>query len=115
MTNFTTSFPIFRRARFALLAGLAAGQVAMVMAAAPSPAVVSIQSTRVADLVLVGAGFEAGLRQGMVCRVTRGTVEIGEIQLVELRNRASTALILNLAPSQSIRSGDLVAVKLLKV
>ena len=115
MTKFASNFSIFRRARFALLVGLAVGHGSLVVAATPAPSVVAVQSTRVADLVLVGAGFEAGLRQGMICRVTRDSVDIGEIQLVELRNRASAALILSLAPNQSIRSGDLVAVKLLKV
>ena len=77
--------------------------------------VVGVQSTRTADLVLVGAGFEAGLRQGMVCRITRGNQTIGEIQLVELRNRAGAALILRLEPGQSIHVGDLATVKVLKV
>lgn len=77
-------------------------------------AVVGVQATRAADLVLLGAGFDAGLRQGMVCRVTRGQAEVAEIVLVELRDHASAALILSLAPKQSIRAGDLVAVKTFK-
>ncbi len=77
--------------------------------------VVTVQATRVADVVLLGAGFEAGLRQGMVCRITRGNQTIGEIQLVELRNRAGAALILRLEPGQSIHVGDLATVKVLKV
>ena len=84
------------------------------VAAAPSVPVVAIESTRVADLVLLGAGFDAGLRQGMVCRVTRGSNEIGEILLVELRPACSAALILNVAPKQSIRAGDVARIKVLK-
>jgi len=77
--------------------------------------VVAVQPTRVADVVLLGAGFEAGLRQGMVFNVTRAGTEIAEIVLVELRPRAGAALILNLASGQSIRTGDTATVKTLKV
>jgi hypothetical protein len=76
--------------------------------------VVAVQATRVADLVLLGAGFEAGLRQGMVCRISRGAAEIAEVVLVDLRPRAGAALILQLAPGQSIRPGDVATVKTLK-
>ena len=77
--------------------------------------VVSVRSTRVADVVLLGAGFDAGLRQGMVFTVVRSGVQIAEIVLVDLRPRASAALILQLAPDQSIRAGDTATVKTLKV
>ena len=84
------------------------------LSAAPSATVAAIQPTRVADLVLLDGGFDAGLRQGMVCRVTRGATEIGEILLVELRPTCSAALILGLAPKQTLRAGDTASVKLLK-
>ncbi len=77
--------------------------------------VVAVQATRVADIVLLGAGFEAGLRQGMVFSVIRRGVEVAEIILVELRPRAGAALILQLAPGQSIQVGDTATVKTLKV
>jgi hypothetical protein len=77
--------------------------------------VVAVQATRVADVVLLGAGFEAGLRQGMVFNVSRSGMEIAEIVLVELRSRAGAALILQLAPGQSIQAGDIATVKTLKV
>ena len=77
-------------------------------------AVLGVRPTRVADLVLLGAGYDAGLRQGMVCRVTRGETEIAEVVLVELRDRASAALILSLASKQSIRAGDIATVKTIK-
>src|ERR1044071_520364 len=70
--------------------------------AAPSAAIVEVKATRAADLVLLDAGFNAGLRQGMVCRVTRGTTEIAEVLLVELRPQSSAALILSVAPQPSI-------------
>jgi hypothetical protein len=83
-------------------------------AASPAAPVVAVQATRVADLVLLGGGFDAGLRQGMVCRVTRGTTEIAEILLVDLRPTCSSALILGVQPKQSIRAGDVASIKVLK-
>lgn len=77
--------------------------------------VVAVQATRVADVVLLGAGFDAGLRQGMVCSVRRDGAEVGEVVLVDLRPRAGAALILRLAPGQSIQAGDIATVKTLKV
>jgi len=82
--------------------------------ASGSAEVAAVQPTRVADLVLLNAGFDASLRSGMVCRVTRGATDIAEVLLVEVRPAASAALILSLAPKQSIRAGDLARVKVLK-
>ena len=82
--------------------------------AAGSLEVVAVQPSRVADLVLLGNGFNAGLRQGMVCRVTRGTADIAEILLVEVRPTCSAALILSVASQQSIHAGDAAAIKILK-
>ena len=76
--------------------------------------VVSVRATRVADIVLLGAGFTSGLRQGMVCRITRGNADVAEVVLVDLRLRSGAALILQLAPGQSIRTGDVATVKTLK-
>ncbi len=82
--------------------------------AAPSAAVVAVEPTRVADLVLLSDGFNAGLRQGMICRVTRGATEIAEVLLVELRPAASAALIVSVVSGQSIRAGDVASIKVLK-
>ena len=79
-----------------------------------SAAVLAVQSTRVADLVFLGRGFDAGLRQGMVCRVTRGGTEIADVLLVELRPTCASALIVGQVPGQSIRAGDIATVKTLK-
>lgn len=76
--------------------------------------VVAVKATPVADIVLLGAGFDRGLRQGMVCRVDRAGVEIAEVLLVELRPASSAALIVTLATGQSIRPGDLARLKILK-
>jgi hypothetical protein len=83
-------------------------------AAAPSAAVVAVEPTRIADLVMLNGGFNAGLRQGMVCRISRGNTEVAEVLLVDLRPTCSSALILSLAPKQSIRAGDLASIKVLK-
>ena len=116
MTKFAPVFSRFRGVFAAVLATLVISHSTLVIAAAATPgvAVAAVQSTRVADLVLLGGGFDAGLRQGMVCRVTRGTTEIAEVLLVEIRPACSAALILNLAPKQAIRAGDTASVKILK-
>lgn len=64
-----------------------------------------------ADIVVLDAGHEAGLRQGMVCSVTRADEKLAELVLVELRPRASSALILDLKSDRSLQAGDSVIVK----
>jgi hypothetical protein len=46
--------------------------------------------------------------------VNRGTVEVAEILIVELRPSCSAALIMSVAPKQSIRAGDVARIKILK-
>jgi len=77
-------------------------------------AVIAVQATSTTDLVLLDSGYNAGLRAGMVCHVTRGSIPVGDVLLVELRPAAAAALILGLSFDQSIRLGDQVAVKVLK-
>ena len=84
------------------------------LGAAPSAAVIAVESTQVADLILLRGGFDAGLRQGMICRITRGSQEIAEVIVVDLRPAHSAALIMDIAPKQSIRAGDLASIKILK-
>ena len=98
----------------AVVAACLGSLVPSVLHAAPAGTVVAIQPTRIADLVLLRGGFDAGLRQGMVCRLTRGSSEIAEVILVEIRRNHSAALIVNLAPKQSIRAGDTASIKILK-
>ncbi len=118
MTNFNPVSSRFRRFSAAAVLALVISHWSLVIAAVPALAsslvVVEIQPNRVADLVLLGHGFDAGLRQGMVCRVTRGNADIAEILLVEVRPTCSAALITSLAPKQSIRTGDLATLKILK-
>jgi hypothetical protein len=47
----------------------------------------------------------------MVCTVNRDGAVIGELLVVDLRPRAASALILDLASSESLQPGDSVAVK----
>ena len=77
--------------------------------------VVAVESTRITDLVFLGAGFDAGLRQGMVFSITRSGSRIAEVILVALSPRASAALIIQLQPGQTIRAGDTATVKTLRV
>lgn len=76
--------------------------------------VVAVQPAGTADLVLLSHGYDAGLRQGMVCRLLRGNSEVAEVLLVDLRPSCSAALILNVAARQSIRPGDVATIKVLK-
>jgi hypothetical protein len=105
---------MLRRTLSLSLAALVAAASAVASSSAAVARVSAVQEGRVADLVVVGSGFEAGFRRGMVCRVTRGNVEIGELLLVDLRPSCSAALILSLAPKQAINVGDAVAIKVLK-
>lgn len=116
MTTYRQVSRHFRNLRAAVLGlGLVVGFCASAVAApAPSAYVVTIASAGAADLVLLDGGFGAGLREGMVCRVTRGTTEIAEVLLVELRPTCSAALILSLSPKQAIRAGDIASIKVLK-
>ena len=109
--------PTFRfrsRGISAVMAACIALLVSSVVHAAPAATVIAIQPTRIADLVLLRGGFDAGLRQGMICRVTRGSSEIAEVLLVDLRASHSAALIVSVAPKQSIRAGDSASIKILK-
>lgn len=73
--------------------------------------VTQIAPAAAADLVVLDAGHEAGLRQGMVCVATRDGELVGEVLLVDLRPRVASALILDLAPARFLRAGDQVQVK----
>jgi hypothetical protein len=70
-----------------------------------------IVSVSAADLVVLDAGFEAGLRPGMVCSVAREDKIVGELLLVDLRPRVASALILDLFSGLGLQPGDRVVVK----
>jgi hypothetical protein len=63
------------------------------------------------DLVVLDNGFEAGFRQGMVCSVSRSGENLGQLLLVDLRDRTASALILDLTPGYRLQVGDTVTVK----
>ena len=89
--------------------------VAQAAAAAPrAGTVLAVEAGSVADLVVLDAGFDGGLRQGMLCRLVREGREIGEVVLVALRPAVSAALITRLAGDQAVRPGDVALLKLLK-
>jgi hypothetical protein len=92
---------------FAPFAGYSASVV-------PTIEVAAIQQNRVADLVMLSHGYDAGLRQGMVCRVIRGQAEVAEVILVDLRLQTSVALILKVSANESIRARDVIAPKVFK-
>jgi hypothetical protein len=114
MTNFNPVPFLACGFKTAALAAFVICHSSSVLAASPAATVVAVEPTRVADLVLLRGGFDSGLRQGMVCRVTRGNTEIAEVLLVELRPAHSAALILSVAPRQAIRAGDIASIKILK-
>ncbi|MSU22473.1 MAG: hypothetical protein EXS32_01470 [Opitutus sp.] len=114
MTNFPPVSSGFRRLRAVAVLALVISPWSLVVAAVPTASVVAIQPTSTADLILLGRGFDAGLRQGMVCRLTRGATGIAEVLLVDLRPTCSAALILSVAPGQSIHAGDTASIKILK-
>jgi hypothetical protein len=73
--------------------------------------VTQIARTPVADLVIIDAGHESGLRQGMVCVASHEGRKVGELLLVDLRPAAASALIIDLQSGDGLHPGDLVTVK----
>lgn len=114
MTNRNPVQHLLRGLQAVALAACVMGHSSFAATALSSAAVVAVQPTRVADLILLDAGFERGFRQGMVCRLTRGSSEIAEVILVDLRPSCSAALIVSLAAKQTIRAGDVARIKVLK-
>jgi hypothetical protein len=112
------SVPFRRRAGLVATLGMAlVGTVlasSEISAGIPNGKVLSVQTERAADLVVVDAGFEAGFLQGINCQVIRAGAYIGEIKLVALRDRVSAGIILGLNKGKSIRPGDQVVAELLK-
>jgi len=73
--------------------------------------IMQVANLPAADLVIIDNGFEAGLRQGMVISVTRSGENIGELLIVDIRNRAASALILDITAGRGLQVGDNLAVK----
>ena len=64
-----------------------------------------------ADVVILEGGLDRGLRLGMVCEVSRGTQEVGQLIVIESGRSRSAALILSLNQDSFIQSGDQARVK----
>lgn len=109
-SRFSISLLLFR-------VGLVVGLINTVQAYAGSEtvAVIAFERTASADLVLVGAGLGSGLRQGMTCLVSREGRRVAQLLLVEARQSVSSALIVGMAPGESVRRGDAVSIKTLKL
>ena len=106
---------LFRPIQIGLLALAAAASILVYAAGVAGEAMVmAVHPTRIADLVMLDAGFEAGLRPGMICHIMRGDREIAEVILVQIRPNHSAALIANIGPRQAIRVGDSARIKLLR-
>ncbi|MEX2382336.1 MAG: hypothetical protein WD490_08135 [Opitutales bacterium] len=73
--------------------------------------VYEVVSTRLADLVIVSAGYRGGIRPGMLCVVHRYGSPVAEILLVEVRDHISAAIIREMVPEQVIQPGDAVQIK----
>jgi hypothetical protein len=67
-----------------------------------------------ADVVILDGGLEQGISLGMICRVTRGFAEIGELIIIESTSDRSAGLILELSDDTSIQKGDFARIKTLE-
>ncbi|HKK17706.1 MAG TPA: hypothetical protein VJ952_03410 [Opitutales bacterium] len=67
-----------------------------------------------ADVVIIDGGLEQGLGLGMVCRVTRGFREVGELIIIESQSDRSAGLILELSEDTFIQAGDIARIKTLQ-
>lgn len=73
--------------------------------------VIGVHRGESADLVLVVGGFDFGLRQGMLCSVSRDGLNLAEVLITEARASHCSALIVKCHPNRAIRKGDSVSVK----
>lgn len=81
----------------------------------PNAATVSmVVPSLAADVVILDGGLEQGIRLGMVCRVSRGFISIGELIIIESRSDRSAGLILKLVDNATIQAGDITRVKTLQ-
>lgn len=69
-------------------------------------AVAAVLPGESADLVVLDGGHAQGIRPGMVCGVTRAGRPVARLVVAESRETRSVALVLALAPGETLRSGD---------
>jgi len=83
-------------------AGVAPGPAA----AAGAAEVAAVLPGESADLVVLSGGHLQGLRPGMVCAVDRAGRTVARVVVAESRETRAVALVLALAPGESVRPGD---------
>lgn len=95
------------------------------LAAAQAPAVVTsslsvrplhvaaIVPAAAADLVVLDGGYAAGWRQGMAATVDRDGTPVARVRFAALRRDRSVALITDIEPGSTLRTGDRVTVNTL--
>lgn len=103
----------------ALLAAavLSAGRPAFVnqpLGSSYSSKILSVESLLAADLVLLDGGLRDGLQPGMLCEVSRGSQQIGQIVIIEASSTRSAALITSKMQYSTFKSGDLARVQTIK-
>jgi hypothetical protein len=76
--------------------------------------VAEVVPTLAADVVILDGGLKQGIRLGMVCRVTRGPLSVGELIIIESRSDRSAGLILELVEDSTIQAGDIARIKTLQ-
>ncbi|MGB0409253.1 MAG: hypothetical protein ACPG3X_01195 [Opitutales bacterium] len=77
-------------------------------------AVAEVVPALAADIVILDGGLEQGIRLGMVCRVTRGFKQVGELIVIASTSGRSAGLILELSEDSFIQSGDVARIKTLQ-
>jgi hypothetical protein len=73
--------------------------------------VAEVVPTLAADVVIIDGGLEQGIRRGMVCRVSRGLLAIGELVIIESNSDRAAGLILELVDDSTIQAGDIARIK----
>lgn len=73
--------------------------------------VAEVVPTLAADVVIIDGGLEQGIRRGMVCRVSRGLLSIGELVIIESNSDRAAGLILELVDDSTIQAGDIARIK----
>ena len=74
----------------------------------------AVESTTAADIVFLAGGLRDGFQPGMVCEVTRGQQQLGQIIIIEASSTRSAALITSLQQHSIFKTGDMARVQTIK-
>lgn len=99
----------------ASLAGVRPAWVETAASAGEHATIKKIVAGAAQDLVVVEQGLEAGLRRGIVADVTRGEIRKGRVLIAEASTVSAVALIIELAPGQTLMGGDRVTRALVRL